>query len=99
MNKAKALVADLESVETIAVCWQEELLDEFNQRHTMKVSVLKATSAENVDILINDFKVARVENVMMPVEKKLILARFEEHVGDLQALGSYNVERKVTLRN
>lgn len=32
----------------------------------------------------------------MSVERNFILARFDEHAGTLQALGSANVEQKVT---
>lgn len=99
LDKAKALIADFESTETITVCWHEAFLEEVKKRHAEKVKVCKETYAENADSLINDVRGAKADSVKMSIERNLNLARFEGHVRAVQALLNANFDRKVTLKD
>lgn len=92
MDNLKAGIAELESVETSTVCRHEEILEKVIQRHAEEIAVWKGTSAENVESLINDVKVANSNSIKMPLERNLSLAGLEEHVCALQALVITNVE-------
>lgn len=71
---------ELGSIETSSVRRREKLLDEARQLHTEEINVWIKTSAETVDSLIDDVKVAKADGVEMSVERNLILAYFEKHV-------------------
>lgn len=91
LNKHKAFIAEVESVETITIPRRGDVSDEDKQRHTDEISVWKETSAENADSVINNGKVAKADSIKMSVNRNLILDRFEEHVRALQALIDANV--------
>lgn len=97
LDETTAHIAELESVETTTVLRQREPMDEIKQRHAQEVGVRKKTSAENVDSLINNVKVAKVDSVEMFVDRGLNLTCFEKHVQVVQALVNSNVEPNVTL--
>lgn len=97
LEKAKARITELESVETMTVHRYEKLMDEVKQRHAEKVSVWKDTSRKNADGLIDTVKVAKGDSVKMSVEQNLTFARFEKHICAQQTWVNANVEQKMTL--
>lgn len=96
-DKAKAHIAELESVKPISGRQRKELLNEVKQHHAAEIRSWKKTSAEKADSLIKDVKVVKVDSVKTSVERNLILARFEKHVRALLELVTANVERKIIL--
>lgn len=68
LEKAKALMAELDSVKTMTIRWHKELMDEAKQRHAENVAHGIETSRENADSLIIGVKAAKAESVTMAME-------------------------------
>lgn len=68
LENCKAHIAELESVETVTVRRQEELMEKAKQRHAEEVNVWKETSLEDADSLVNDVKVPNANSVKMAVK-------------------------------
>lgn len=66
-------------------------------RHAEEVSVWKETPAENVNSLINNVKIAKVDSVKLFIKKKLTASLLEEHVRSLQTVFNASIGRKITL--
>lgn len=79
LDETSALIAWFESVETITVCWREDLTEEVQQLHTQKVSIREESSRKNADNLLKDLKLAKAEIVITSIKRNLICARFKKH--------------------
>lgn len=97
LDKGKVRNAKLESIDTITVPRDGELLNEVKQRLAKGISVWKEIPAENLDSLIKNVKFAKADSVKISVESNLIFAGFKEHVCALQVLVIAKMERKVVL--
>lgn len=97
LDKAKARIAELESVEAITARRHEELLREVKQRAAKEIKVWEETSGKNADSLIINVKVVKAGSVKISVEWNLILVHFKKRARVLQDPLTANVERKITL--
>lgn len=66
LRKAKELISEIKSGETITASLQEEIIDEVKQCHAEKIRVKKETSRENENSLMNDIKVAKADLSVFP---------------------------------
>lgn len=92
MARCMACTAELESVETITLRRQEELLEEPEE-----ANIRNETSRENADSPTHNVKVTNADSVKMSVKQNSILTLFEEHLRALQATVDTNVERMVRM--
>lgn len=82
--RSRAPIVDFDSTERITVCRYKDLMQEVNQRQTEKIDDLNETARENVEILVCNVKVTKMEIVKMFVEGNLSLTNLEDHVRSLQ---------------
>lgn len=67
LEKTKTGLAELETVGIATVRLQEEHMDEGKQRHAEVINFWNETSCKNLDSLINDINVAKVDSVNISV--------------------------------